>query len=66
MSSSDKCKHKTLSAKTEIIKKLDKGKTPINLSKESGVGRAMTYDITKSREIKINLFRLFPVIRLFR
>jgi hypothetical protein len=25
LSSSDKCKHKTLSAKAEIIKKLDKG-----------------------------------------
>jgi hypothetical protein len=31
MSSSDKRKHKTLNAKAEIIKKLDKGEKLINL-----------------------------------
>jgi hypothetical protein len=52
MSSSDKHKHKTLtlSAKAEIIKKLDKGGKLINLAKEYGVGRAMIYDIKKNRE----------------
>jgi hypothetical protein len=42
MSSSDKRKHKTLTlgAKAEIIKKLDKGETLVNLAKEYGVGRA--------------------------
>jgi hypothetical protein len=41
MSSSDKRKHKTLtaSAKAEIIKKLDEGEKLINLAKEYGVGR---------------------------
>jgi hypothetical protein len=38
MSSSNKRKHKTLSAKAEIIKKLDKGEKLINLAKEYGVG----------------------------
>jgi hypothetical protein len=43
MSSSDKCKHKTLSAKAEIIK-LDKGEKLINF------GCATIYDIRKNRE----------------
>jgi hypothetical protein len=43
MSSSGKRKHITLSAKVEIIKKLDKGE-------EYGVGRATIYDIRKNRE----------------
>jgi hypothetical protein len=37
MSSSDKSKHKTLSAKVEIIKKRDKGEKLTNLAKEYGV-----------------------------
>jgi hypothetical protein len=41
MSSSDKPKHKTLSAKAEIIKKPDKGEKLINLAKVYGVGCAM-------------------------
>jgi hypothetical protein len=40
MSSSDKSKHKTLSAKAEIIKKLDKGGKLTNLAKKYGVGLA--------------------------
>jgi hypothetical protein len=52
MSSSDKRKHKnlTLSAKAEIIKKLEKGEELINLAKECGVGRATMYDIRINRE----------------
>jgi hypothetical protein len=38
MSSSDKRKHKTLSAKAEIIKNLDKDEKFTNLAEESGVG----------------------------
>jgi hypothetical protein len=57
MSSSDKRKHKTLSAKAEIIKKLDKGERLINLAKESGVERATMYDIRKNREICSNIFQ---------
>jgi hypothetical protein len=57
ISSSDKHKHKTLSAKAEIIKKLDKGEKLINLAKECGVGRAMIYDIRKNREICYDFFR---------
>jgi hypothetical protein len=34
-SGSDKCKHKTLIVKAEIIKKLDKGEKLINLAKET-------------------------------
>jgi hypothetical protein len=37
MSSSDKRKHKILSAKAEIIEKLDKGEKLMNLAKEYGV-----------------------------
>jgi Mor family transcriptional regulator len=55
ISSSDKHKHKTLSAKAEIIKKLDKGEKFINLAKEYGVGSATIYDIKKDRE-KIESF----------
>jgi hypothetical protein len=50
MSSSDKCKHKTLSAKVEIIKKLGKVEKLINLAKDYGVGHATIYDIRKNRE----------------
>jgi hypothetical protein len=52
ISSSDKCKHKTLtlSAKAEIIKKLDKGEKLANLAKEYGVGRAAIYEMRKSTE----------------
>jgi hypothetical protein len=73
---SDKRKHKTLSAKLDIIRKLDKGEKLIDLAKECGVGRAKICDIRKNRQkiecfVKnthnlINLFRLFPVIRRFR
>jgi hypothetical protein len=38
MYSSDRRKHKTLSAKAEAIKKLDKGGNLINLSKKYSVG----------------------------
>jgi hypothetical protein len=57
MSSSDKRKHKTLtlSAKAEIITKLDKGDKLIDLSKEYGVGRATIYDIRKNR-VRIECF----------
>jgi hypothetical protein len=48
--SSDKRKLKTLSAKAEVIKKLDEGKTIFNLAKEHGVGRATVYDTRKNRE----------------
>jgi hypothetical protein len=47
--SSDKRKHKTLSAKAEIIKKLDNGEKLINLAKEYDVGCATIYDIRKNR-----------------
>jgi Mor family transcriptional regulator len=60
-----KRKHKALT-KAEIINKTEKGEKLINLAKEYGVGRATIYDIGKNRYIKINLFRLFPVIRRFR
>jgi regulator of replication initiation timing len=50
MSRSDKRKHKTFSAKAEIMKKLDKGGKHINLAKEYGVGRATIYDIRENRE----------------
>jgi Mor family transcriptional regulator len=50
MFSSDKPKHKTLGAKAEIMKKVDKGEKLINLAKEYGVGRATIYDIRKNRE----------------
>jgi hypothetical protein len=50
MSSSDNRKHKTLSAKAEIIKKLEKNWKLINLAEEYGVGRATIYDIRKNRE----------------
>jgi Mor family transcriptional regulator len=43
-------KHSTLSAKAEIIKKLDKGQKYINLAKVYDVGRAAMYDIKKKRE----------------
>jgi hypothetical protein len=46
--SSDKRKHKTLSAKAEIIEKLDKSEKLINLAKESGVGHATLYHIGKN------------------
>jgi hypothetical protein len=51
MFSSDKSKHKTLtlSARAEIIKKLDKREKLINLAKEYDVVRAMIYDIRKNR-----------------
>jgi hypothetical protein len=44
MSSSHKCNHKTLtlSAKAEIIKKLDKGEKCINLAKGYGVGYTLS------------------------
>jgi hypothetical protein len=50
MSSSDKRKHKTIpvSAKAEIIKKLDIGEKLINLAKEYGVGHATIYDTRKN------------------
>jgi hypothetical protein len=53
MSSSDKRIHKslTLSAKMEIIKKVDGGGQLINFAKEYYVGRATIYDIWKYREI---------------
>jgi uncharacterized protein YtpQ (UPF0354 family) len=68
MYSSDKRKHKTLtlSAKAEVIKELQKVDKCINLVKEYGVGCSMIYDIRENTEIKINFFRLFPVIRRFR
>lgn len=47
MSSSDKRNRKTLSAKAEIIKKLDKGEKLINLAEEYGGGRAVMYGIRK-------------------
>jgi hypothetical protein len=50
MSSSDKCKHKTLSAKADIIKEFDKVEKLINLAKKCGVGHAMICDIRKNRE----------------
>jgi transposase len=53
MSSSDKCKHKTLSAKAEIIKKPENGEKLINLAKEYGVGRATIYDMRKKKREKI-------------
>jgi hypothetical protein len=49
ISSSHKCKHKTLSAKAKIIKKLDKGEKLVNLCKEYGVGHATIY-IRKNRD----------------
>jgi hypothetical protein len=66
MSSTDKRNHKTVSAKVEKMEKLDKGEKLINLAKDYGVERATIDDIRKNREIKINLFRLFPVICCFR
>jgi hypothetical protein len=51
MYSSDKRKHKTWSAKAEIIKNLDKGEELVNLAKEYGVGRATIYDTEKNWEI---------------
>jgi Mor family transcriptional regulator len=59
MSSSDKYKHKTLSAKAEIIKKLEKGEKLVNLAKEYGVGCAAIYNIRKNRE-KIECFVKIP------
>jgi hypothetical protein len=55
MSNSDKCKHKTSSAKAEVIKKLDKSEELINFVKEYGVGCATIYDMRKNRE-KIECF----------
>jgi hypothetical protein len=55
MSSSDQRKHKTLCAKAEIIKKLDKGEKLINLAKECGLGPATIYDVRKNTE-KIECF----------
>jgi hypothetical protein len=57
MSSSEKHKHKTLtlSAKMEIIKKLDKDEKLINLAKQYGVGHATIYNIRKNRK-KIECF----------
>jgi hypothetical protein len=55
MSNSDKRKHKTLSTKAEIIKKLIKGEKLINLAKEYDVRRAKTCDSRKHRE-KIECF----------
>jgi hypothetical protein len=57
MSSSEKRKLKILilSAKAEIIKKLDKGEKLINLATEYGVGCATIYDIRKNRK-KIECF----------
>jgi hypothetical protein len=52
MSSSDKRKNKTLTAKAEIIKKSDKGEKLINLAKEYDVGHATIYDIREKREIE--------------
>jgi hypothetical protein len=49
MCSSDKRKHKTLSAKAEIIKKLDKDEELINMAKEYGIGHATIYNIRKNR-----------------
>jgi hypothetical protein len=46
-----------LSAKAEIIKKLDKGEKLINLAEEYGVWRATIYDITKNREIYSDFFQ---------
>jgi hypothetical protein len=46
MSSSGQRKHKTLSAKAKIIKKLDKGEKLIKLAKKYDVGS----DIRKNRE----------------
>jgi hypothetical protein len=67
ISISDKHKHKTLtiSAKVEIIKKLEIGKKLNNLAKEYGVEHAMIYDIRKNGELKINLIHLIPVIHHF-
>jgi hypothetical protein len=47
--SSDKRKHKTLSAKAEMIMKLDKGIELNNFVKENGVGRATILDIRKKQ-----------------
>jgi hypothetical protein len=55
MSSSDKHRHKTSSARAEILEKLDKGEKLINLTEQYGVGRATIYDIRKNRE-KIECF----------
>jgi hypothetical protein len=68
MSSSNKREHKTLTliAKTEEIKKLEKGYKFINLAEECSGGRTTIYDIKKNREIKINVFRLFLVILRFQ
>jgi hypothetical protein len=52
ISSSHKHKTLTLSAKAEIIKKLDKSEKHINLAKVYGVGHTTTYDIRK-REIRL-------------
>jgi Mor family transcriptional regulator len=38
----------TLSAKAEIIKKLDKGEKLINLAQEYGVGHTTIYDVRKN------------------
>jgi hypothetical protein len=68
MSNSDKHKHKTLSAKAEIIKKLDKGEKLINLAKKYVVGHTMIYDIRKNtRNFSPNFFSdpLFSVIRRY-
>jgi hypothetical protein len=53
MSGFVKRKHKTLCAKAEINKKLNKGQKRINLTKEYGVGRATLYDIRKNRRLNV-------------
>jgi hypothetical protein len=64
MYSSDKRKHKSLSTKEEIIKKLDKVEKLVNLTKEYGVRRATIYDIRENRE-KIECFVKNTDINLF-
>jgi hypothetical protein len=55
ISSSHGRKHKILSAKAKIIKKLEEGEKCINFAKEYDVGCAAIYDIRKNRE-KIECF----------
>jgi hypothetical protein len=57
MSTSDKRKHKTLSAKAEIFEKLDKGEELVNVAKEYGVGRVTICDIRRNREICSDCFQ---------
>jgi Mor family transcriptional regulator len=53
MSSSDKGKYETLSAKAEIVRKFDKGEKLMNFAKEYGVGRATIYDIRENRKLSV-------------